>query len=312
MPAGLFGITNDALNLVVNLLILFLVVLWLALVAWTYLDARRRIEDPVLVACATAASLFPFLGTIVYSILRPPGVPRRSATSASSRCGPPNCESGSSRRPRARTASIRSSAASCAARTAEPGSRTLASRAASRSTPAGRSARTVRRRPVGPRLSAGRRRNAAPRRPPRRRPAEALALGGGPERGAGRARARGRGGEALARGASGPLRAASLPAGALGAADRTVTIRRSQPAGRPLRALKDRRAPSKPPATPSAEPQRRVAAGPRPVGDPLGRRGVPSWRALILIKPRKRLSKRRLPPVRCSPASSARGCGSPS
>ncbi len=72
MPAGLFGITNDALNLVVNLLILFLVVLWLALVAWTYLDARRRIEDPVLVACATAASLFPFLGTIVYSILRPP------------------------------------------------------------------------------------------------------------------------------------------------------------------------------------------------------------------------------------------------
>ena len=72
MPVALFGITNDALNLVVNLLILFLVVLWLALVAWTYFDARRRIEDPVLVACATAASLFPFLGTIVYSILRPP------------------------------------------------------------------------------------------------------------------------------------------------------------------------------------------------------------------------------------------------
>lgn len=72
MPAALFGITNDALNLVVNLLILFLVVLWLALVAWTYFDARRRIQDPVLVACATAASLFPFLGTIVYSILRPP------------------------------------------------------------------------------------------------------------------------------------------------------------------------------------------------------------------------------------------------
>jgi uncharacterized membrane protein YgcG len=72
MLVALFGITNDALNLVVNLLILFLVVLWLALIAWTYFDARRRIEDPVLVACATAASLFPFLGTIVYSILRPP------------------------------------------------------------------------------------------------------------------------------------------------------------------------------------------------------------------------------------------------
>ncbi len=72
MPAALFGITNDALNLVVNLLILFLVVLWLALIAWTFFDARRRIEDGVLVACATAASLFPFVGTIVYSILRPP------------------------------------------------------------------------------------------------------------------------------------------------------------------------------------------------------------------------------------------------
>jgi Double zinc ribbon len=72
MPAALFGITNDALDLVVNLLILFLIVLWVALVAWTYFDARRRIADPILVASATAASLFPFLGTIVYSILRPP------------------------------------------------------------------------------------------------------------------------------------------------------------------------------------------------------------------------------------------------
>jgi hypothetical protein len=72
MFVALFGITNDALNLVVNLLILFLVVLWLALIAWTFFDARRRIEDGVLVACATAASLFPFVGTIVYSILRPP------------------------------------------------------------------------------------------------------------------------------------------------------------------------------------------------------------------------------------------------
>lgn len=72
MPAALFGITNDALNLVVNLLILFLVVLWLALIAWTFFDARRRIEDGVLVASATAASLFPFVGTVVYSILRPP------------------------------------------------------------------------------------------------------------------------------------------------------------------------------------------------------------------------------------------------
>ena len=73
MLTALFGITNDALNLVVSLMVLFLVVLWLALVAWTYFDARRRLEDGFLVVCAVACSfLFPFLGTIVYSILRPP------------------------------------------------------------------------------------------------------------------------------------------------------------------------------------------------------------------------------------------------
>jgi hypothetical protein len=73
MPVlALFGITNSGLNLFVNLVVLFLVVVWIALIAWTFLDARRRIKDPVLVACATGASLFPFVGSIVYSILRPP------------------------------------------------------------------------------------------------------------------------------------------------------------------------------------------------------------------------------------------------
>ncbi len=72
MLVALFGITNDGLNLFVNLVVLFGVVVWIALVAWTFLDARRRIEDPVLVLCATGASLFPFVGTVVYAILRPP------------------------------------------------------------------------------------------------------------------------------------------------------------------------------------------------------------------------------------------------
>ena len=72
MPLALFGIDGGALGLIVNLLILFLIVVYLALIYWTYLDARRRIEDPVLIACATAASVFPYLGTIVYTILRPP------------------------------------------------------------------------------------------------------------------------------------------------------------------------------------------------------------------------------------------------
>jgi Double zinc ribbon len=72
MPIALFGITNDGLNLFVNLVVLFLVVVWIALIVWTYLDARRRLEDPVLIGASTVASFFPFVGTIIYSILRPP------------------------------------------------------------------------------------------------------------------------------------------------------------------------------------------------------------------------------------------------
>lgn len=69
---AVFGINSDGLNLAVNLLILFLVVVYLALVYWTYTDARRRIADPMLVACATAAAMFPFAGVLVYMIVRPP------------------------------------------------------------------------------------------------------------------------------------------------------------------------------------------------------------------------------------------------
>jgi hypothetical protein len=72
MTLALFGIENDGLNLAVNLLVFFLVVIWVALVYWTYQDATRRLDDPMLVGSATVASLFPFIGTIVYTIVRPP------------------------------------------------------------------------------------------------------------------------------------------------------------------------------------------------------------------------------------------------
>lgn len=72
MPVALFGIEDGSLNLAVNLLLLVLVVVWLSLVYWTFADARRRVADPVLVGTATAASLIPFIGTIIYTILRPP------------------------------------------------------------------------------------------------------------------------------------------------------------------------------------------------------------------------------------------------
>jgi hypothetical protein len=72
MALATFGINNNGLNLVVNLLILGLVVVWLALIVYTYLDAKRRISDPFLVGCATLASFIPYLGTAIYAIVRPP------------------------------------------------------------------------------------------------------------------------------------------------------------------------------------------------------------------------------------------------
>jgi RNA polymerase subunit RPABC4/transcription elongation factor Spt4 len=72
MPLAVFGINSSGLNTAIKLLILVLVVIWLALVYYTFSDARRRIEDPMLVGCATLASLFPYVGTIVYMIVRPP------------------------------------------------------------------------------------------------------------------------------------------------------------------------------------------------------------------------------------------------
>jgi double zinc ribbon protein len=72
MPFAIFDISNDGLNLAVTLFILMLVVVWLALIVYTYLDARRRVSDPFLVACATIAAFIPYIGTAIYAILRPP------------------------------------------------------------------------------------------------------------------------------------------------------------------------------------------------------------------------------------------------
>jgi double zinc ribbon protein len=69
---AIFEIKNSTLNTAVSVALLILGVLYLALIFWTFADARRRIDDPLLVVCATLASFFPFVGTIVYLIVRPP------------------------------------------------------------------------------------------------------------------------------------------------------------------------------------------------------------------------------------------------
>jgi hypothetical protein len=63
---------SPLLRLAWYLLWFSIAVLWLALVFWTLKDARKRIEDPLIIAVAVLTSLvFPFIGTLVYAILRP-------------------------------------------------------------------------------------------------------------------------------------------------------------------------------------------------------------------------------------------------
>jgi Double zinc ribbon len=56
-----------------NVGIFFVAVFWLSVGYWVYKDARRRIEDPWLVAMATLLGLVPpFLGALIYMLFRPP------------------------------------------------------------------------------------------------------------------------------------------------------------------------------------------------------------------------------------------------
>jgi hypothetical protein len=71
-PLAYFGIESSGFSLAISLLILFVVVLYFSLIYWTYADARRRIADPVMVGLATVVALFPFVGPLIYMVLRPP------------------------------------------------------------------------------------------------------------------------------------------------------------------------------------------------------------------------------------------------
>lgn len=70
---AVFGINNSTLDTAVKLLVLFVALIWLALVYYTWSDARRRITDPILIGTATVmALLLPFAGSIIYMVVRPP------------------------------------------------------------------------------------------------------------------------------------------------------------------------------------------------------------------------------------------------
>jgi Double zinc ribbon len=64
---------SDTWLVVRNLSIFFVAVFWLAVGYWVFKDARRRIEDPWLVAMATILGLVPpFVGALIYMLFRPP------------------------------------------------------------------------------------------------------------------------------------------------------------------------------------------------------------------------------------------------
>ena len=55
-----------------NLAIFFVLVFWVATVYWVNKDARRRIEDPLIVWVVTAIGVVPFIGPLIYMLFRPP------------------------------------------------------------------------------------------------------------------------------------------------------------------------------------------------------------------------------------------------
>ena len=65
-------------NVARNVTIFLVVVFWLATAYWVFKDARRRIEDPWLVAMATLLGLVPpFLGPLVYGLFGTDRLKRR-------------------------------------------------------------------------------------------------------------------------------------------------------------------------------------------------------------------------------------------
>src|SRR5215472_3661676 len=71
-PLAYFGIESSGVTIAIDLLIVFGVLLYFALIYWTYVDARRRIVDQTVVGCAVLVSLFPYVGTLLYLAVRPP------------------------------------------------------------------------------------------------------------------------------------------------------------------------------------------------------------------------------------------------
>jgi hypothetical protein len=73
MPASVSTLFHSTAFVVAQDLALFCAVLfWLGCAYWTHRDAKRRIDDPLLVWTATLLGLVPIAGPLAYLLFRPP------------------------------------------------------------------------------------------------------------------------------------------------------------------------------------------------------------------------------------------------
>ena len=64
---------SPTLHFITSMLVFFLIALWIACAYWVYKDARRRVDDKIVLAvCVLTGIVFGLLGLIVYTIVRPP------------------------------------------------------------------------------------------------------------------------------------------------------------------------------------------------------------------------------------------------
>jgi len=65
--------SSSTWDFIVRISVVFAIALWLACAYWVFKDARRRIDDTILITVATLTGLvFGPIGLVVYAIVRPP------------------------------------------------------------------------------------------------------------------------------------------------------------------------------------------------------------------------------------------------
>lgn len=62
---------SDIIDLARQMGVILGLAFYVAIVIWTYKDARKRTEDPIMVATFTAISMLPLFGVFIYMLVRP-------------------------------------------------------------------------------------------------------------------------------------------------------------------------------------------------------------------------------------------------